>query len=63
MCFKSYFQVRQISAQKPVQDQLLQSFKSSQRAIEQLKLDNDEVCHFMSFGLHTHVDRVDKDYS
>ncbi|XP_060578641.1 SLIT-ROBO Rho GTPase-activating protein 1-like [Ruditapes philippinarum] len=35
--------VRQISAQKPVQDQLLQSYKSSQKVLEQLKLDNDET--------------------
>ena len=48
------FQVRQISAQKPVQDQLLQSFKSSQRVLEQLKLDNDEVRHHQYIGLLKH---------
>ncbi|XP_053377967.1 SLIT-ROBO Rho GTPase-activating protein 1-like isoform X3 [Mercenaria mercenaria] len=36
-------EVRQVSAQKPVQDQLLQSYKSSQRVLDQLKLDNDET--------------------
>ncbi|KAL4227144.1 SLIT-ROBO Rho GTPase-activating protein 1 [Mactra antiquata] len=43
--FQSYRgdEVRQISAQKPVQDQLLQSYKSSQKVLEQLKLDNDET--------------------
>ncbi|XP_052282439.1 SLIT-ROBO Rho GTPase-activating protein 1-like isoform X2 [Dreissena polymorpha] len=36
-------EMRQISAQRPVQDQLIQSFKSSQSVLEKLKLENDET--------------------
>ncbi|XP_052778969.1 SLIT-ROBO Rho GTPase-activating protein 3-like isoform X2 [Mya arenaria] len=36
-------EMRQISAQKPVQDQLVQSHNSSQNVLEKLKLENDET--------------------
>lgn len=53
-------EVRQISAQKPVQDQLLQSYKSSQKVLEQLKLDNDETWKSLEATEKTLTEMINK---
>ena len=41
-CF--YWQVHQISAQKSVQDDILQRYKAIDERLRDLRLENDEVC-------------------